>query len=232
MVIAMSGDFDVDEALALLGDHFQAAPSGELMSPTLPREPALTERRVNHAPRKTGQTHLILGWPTAGMRHPDSYVLKVIERILGAGADSRLYRELRERRGLVYSVRAIRAEHAGLGHFSIYTATDPKSTRMAIAAILLEIRRLRADLLSEEEIEAAKASYEGSLAVSFETNLRMAGIIGVETLLMGRFEPFEEAARRVRTVSAADVVRVARTYFDRDRYALASLGPEAPGDTV
>ena len=69
--------------------------------------------------------------------------------------------------------------------------------------------------------------YEGALAVSFETNLRMAGITGVETLLMGDFESFEEAASRVRSVLAEDVLRVAQAYFDGDCYALASLGPES-----
>ena len=82
--------------------------------------------------------------------------------------------------------------------------------------------------VSPTELETAKTNYEGSLSVSFETNLKMAGITGVETLLMGDFEPFEEAVRRVRAVSTDDVQRVAHAYFDTDRYAIATLGPEAP----
>ena len=227
-VIAMSGDVDAGEVLEVLRaiwrDDFPTAPE----YPSLPREPALTERRTNHAPREIRQTHLVLGWPTVAMKHPDSYVLKVIDRILGAGGNCRLYQELRERQGLVYAVHTVRAEHEDLGHFSVYTATDPKSVQQAIDVVLGEIERLQREPVSPTELETAKTNYEGSLAVSFETNLKMAGISGVETLLMGDFEPFEEAIRCVQAVSADDISRVANEYFDTDRYAMATLGPEAP----
>ena len=227
-VIAISGDLDAEDALEVLDTVWHGGSSAMPSYPPLPHEPALTEKRTNHAPREIRQTHLVLGWPTVGMRHPDSYVLKVIERILGAGGNSRLYQELRERQGLAYTVRAIRTEHAGMGHFSVYTATDPNSAQQAIEAILGEVERLQREPVRAAELETAKTNYEGSLAVSFETNLRMAGIIGVETLLMGEFEPFEEAVRRVQAVSADDILRVANEYFDTDRYAIATLGPEAP----
>ena len=229
-VVAISGECDVERSVALLGDLWSEGPSGEPVYPLISSEPPLVEGRRNYVPRRIGQTHLVLGWPTVGMRHPDSYVLKIIERIMGAGANSRLFREVRDRRGLAYSVRAVRSELVDLGHFSVYTATDPGQARAAIDAILEQIARLQRDSVSSDELEVAKTSYEGSLAVSFETNLKMAGITGIETLLMGAFEPFDEATRRVGAVTADDVLRVAQTYFNPDCYALASLGPQDPMD--
>jgi len=80
--------------------------------------------------------------------------------------------------------------------------------------------------VDEAELQAAQANYEGSLAVSFETNLSMAGIVGLETLLTGEFQPFAEAGRRVRSVTPEDVLRVANRYLDPARYAMAMVGPQ------
>ena len=88
-----------------------------------------------------------------------------------------------------------------------------------------EIRRLQVEPVGEAELRAAQTNYEGSLAVSFETNLSLAGIVGLETLLTGQFQPFAEAGRRVRGVTPEDVLRVANHYFDTERYALAMVGP-------
>jgi predicted Zn-dependent peptidase len=79
--------------------------------------------------------------------------------------------------------------------------------------------------VGEAELRAAQTNYEGSLAVSFETNLSLAGIVGLETLLTGQFESFSEAGRRVRNVTPQDVLRVANLYFDPDCYAVAMVGP-------
>jgi zinc protease len=154
----------------------------------------------------------------------------VIERLLGVGGSSQLYRELRERRGLVYSVVAVRAEHEDTGHFSIYTATDPAHVQEVQDAILEEVRRLQVEPVGEAELRAAQTNYEGLLAVSFETNLNLAGIVGLETLLTGQFEPFAEAGRRVRGVTPEDVLRVAKRYLDTERYAVAMVGPIKEGN--
>lgn len=188
-------------------------------------EPPLSEIRKSTLARDTRQVHLVVGWPAVPLRHPDSYVLKTIERLLGVGGRSRLYRELRERRGLVYAVFVMRAEHEDTGHLAVYTATDPGRLQEVLDAILGEIHRIQVEPVSEMELWAAQTSYEGSLAVSFETNLRLAGIVGLETLLTGQFESFAEASRRVYAVTPEDVLRVANAYLDTERYALAMVGP-------
>jgi predicted Zn-dependent peptidase len=224
-VLVVCGDCDPEEALEevekLFGPFTGDLPAYE----PVPLEPPLSEIRKSTLERGTRQVHLAIGWPAVGLRHPDSYVLKVIERLLGAGGHSRLYQELRERRGLVYAVVAVRAEHEDTGHFAVYTTTDPDRVLEALDAILGEIRRLQVEPVGETELRAAQTSYEGSLAVSFETNLSLAGIVGLETLLTGQFESFEEAGRRVRSVTQEDVQRVANRYLAPARYALAMVGP-------
>jgi predicted Zn-dependent peptidase len=224
-VLVVCGECDPEEALEEVEKLFGPF-TGELLAyEPVSLEPPLSEIRKSTLERGTRQVHLVIGWPAVPMRHPDSYVLKAINWLLGVGGHSRLYQELRERRGLVYAVLAVRAEHEDTGHFAVYTATDPDRVQEALDVILGEIRRLQVEPVGEAELRAAQTSYEGSLAVSFETNLSLAGIVGLETLLTGEFESFEEAGRRVRSVAQEDVQRVANRYLDPAHYALAMVGP-------
>jgi predicted Zn-dependent peptidase len=224
-VLVICGECDPEEALreveALFG-RFEGEPPE--LDP-VPAEPPLSETRQSTLERGTRQVHLVVGWPAVGLRHPDSYVLKAIDRLLGVGGRSRLYRELRERRGLVYAVQSVRAEHEDTGHLAVYLAADPARVQEVLEAIMGEVRRLQVEPVEEAELRAAQANYEGSLAVSFETNLSLAGIVGLETLLTGEFQPFAEAGQRVRDVTQEDVLRVAKQYFDPACYALAMVGP-------
>jgi len=224
-VLVVCGECDPEEALQEVEKLFGPFTGDLPVYEPVPVEPPLSEIRKSTLGRATRQVHLVIGWPAVRLRHLDSYVLKVIERLLGVGGRSRLYQELRERRGLVYAVVAVRAEHEDTGHFAVYTATDPERVQEALDAILGEIRRLQVEPAGETELRAAQTSYEGSLAVSFETNLSLAGIVGLETLLTGQFESFAEAAQRVYNVTPEDVLNVANAYLDTERYAMAMVGP-------
>lgn len=205
-VVVVCGEVDPAEALQEVGRLYGGFAGDPPEYEPVPEEPPLLESRQSTLERGTRQVHLVIGWPAVGLRHPDSYVLKVIDRLLGGGGRSRLYRELRDRRGLVYTIHAVRAEHEDAGHFAVYTATDPGHVQDVLDAILGEIRRLQVEPVSEAELRATQTNYEGSLALSFETNLRLAGIVGVETLLTGQFEPFAEAGRRI-TISIRNATR-------------------------
>jgi predicted Zn-dependent peptidase len=225
-LLVVCGECDPTEVLDQAAALFDGLAGDLPVYPPVPQEPPLEAKRTGNIERSILQTHMVVGWPTVGLHHPDSYVLKVIDRILGVGGASRLYQELRERQSLVYFVFTLRAEHEDTGHFAVYTATNPLQVEQVVGTVLAQVARLRSEPVTPAELEAAKTNYEGSLAVSFETNLSLAGIVGVETLLTGGFESFEEAARRVRAVSAEDIMRVANQYLDPERYALATVGPQ------
>lgn len=224
-VLVVCGECNPAEALLEVERLFSPFDGDPPEYEPVPAEPSLLESRQSTLERATRQVHVVIGWPAVGLRHADSYALKAIDRLLGGGGRSRLYRELRDRRGLVYAVYAVRAEHEDAGHFAVYTAADPGRVEEVLEAILGQVRRLRVEPVDEAELRAAQTNYEGSLPLSFETNLSLAGIVGLETLLTGEFEPFAEAGRRVRAVSPEDVLRVANTYLDAGRYALAMVGP-------
>jgi len=224
-VIAIAGNLTLEDALAVVEEFF-CAWEGELPSfPPVSPEPPLTEKREVWVEREVSQVHLVLGWPAVDMKHPDRHPLKVIGRLLGVGGSSRLYQRLREEQPLAYTVATATATYEDIGHFAISTACEPAKVEAVRAVILEEIARLREQPVGNEELGRVKTSYEGSLAVNFETNLQIAGIHGVEALL-DRIEPFEESVRRIHAVTQEDILRVAQQYFDLDRYVSVAMGPK------
>ncbi len=224
-VIAIAGNVTLDDALAVIVEFFGAW-DGELPSfPPVHPEPPLTDKREVWIERDVSQVHLLLGWPAVDMTHPDRHPLKVIGRLLGVGGSSRLYQRLREEQQLVYTVATATATYEDIGHFAIYTACDPAKVDAVCTAILEEMARLREQPVGDEELGRVKTSYEGSLAVNFETNLQVASIHGVEALL-DRIEPFEEAVRQINAVTQEDILRVAQQYFDLERYVSVAMGPK------
>lgn len=228
-VIAIAGNVTLEDALAVVEEFFGTW-VGKLPSfPPVPPEPPLTDKREFWIERDVSQVHLLLGWPAVDMTHPHRHPLKVIGRLLGVGGSSRLYQRLREEQQLAYTVATVTATYEDIGHFAIYTACDPAKVETVRTAIFEEIARLREKRVGDEEFGRVKTSYEGSLAVNFETNLQIASIHGVEALL-DRIEPFEESVRRINAVTQEDILQVARQYFDPECYVSVAMGPKPSSD--
>jgi predicted Zn-dependent peptidase len=224
-VIAIAGNITSKDALSAVEEFFGDW-EGELPSfPPVPSELPLSDKREFWIEREVSQVHLLLGWPAVDMTYPDRHPLKVIGRLLGVGGSSRLYQRLREEQQLAYTVATATATYEDIGHFAIYTACQPDKVNTVRTAIFDEMAHLREQPVSDDELGRVKTSYEGSLAVNFETNLRIASIHGVEALL-DRIEPFEESVRRINAVTQEDILRVARRYFDLERYISVAMGPK------
>jgi len=224
-VIAIAGNVTPDDALAGVEEFFGTWEGERRSFPPVPPEPPLTDKREFWIEKDVSQVHLLLGWPAVDMTDPDRHPLKVIGRLLGVGGSSRLYQRLREEQQLAYTVATATATYEDIGHFAIYTACQPDEVATVHDAIFEEMARLREQPIDDEELGRVKTSYEGSLAVNFETNLQIASIHGIEALLH-RIEPFEEAVRRINAVTQEDVLRVAQQYFDPDRYVSVAMGPK------
>ena len=224
-VIAIAGNVTLEDALAVIVEFFGDWEGEPPIFPPVPPEPPLSDKREFWIERDVSQVHLLLGWPAVDMTHPDRHPLKVIGRLLGVGGSSRLYQRLREEQQLAYTVATATAAYEDIGHFAIYTACQSDKVETVRAAIFEEMARLREQPVGDEELGRVKTSYEGSLAVNFETNLQIASIHGIEALLH-RIEPFEEAVRRINAVTQEDILRVAQRYFDPDRYVRVAMGPK------
>ncbi len=222
-VLVICGGVGHDEALALARGAFSDFPPGPEQRPEFIVAPAIDTPVGAHLERDTRHTYMLLGVPTVGLKHPQRSALKIIELVLGMGASGRLYQQLRETSGLVYSVNAVSSVYEDCGYLAVHAACAPENLTLVQDAILDEWLALREAGISEAELKTAQGNYAGTLARRFETNLSLAGIFGIEALLH-QVEPFEKAIARINGVTPLGVQEAAHQYLNEDGYVLATVG--------
>jgi predicted Zn-dependent peptidase len=174
--------------------------------------------------------HVAVAAPVPGMTHPHRSALRLLDYLLGRGGSSRLYRDLRVRRQLVYSCGSVYMPYAQAGVFAAQAVCAPAQTRTVAALLADSMLDLVATPPTEAELAAAQTRYAGSLHRAFETNASLTAILGVETLL-AEWEPFAASAARIAVVTPAELAAVARAHLTPDRLVRATLGPLDPAGT-
>jgi predicted Zn-dependent peptidase len=159
------------------------------------------------------------------MNHPDRHALSFLSVVLGEGMSSRLFMELREKRGLVYDVHTYVAHFLDTGTFNVYTGVDPKKAQEAVTVIIEELERLRADSVSEAELTKARELSKGRLLLRMEDTRNVGGWIGAQELLLGAVRSVEQAVAEMEAVTLDDMQRVARNIVDPSKLYLAVVGP-------
>jgi len=221
-VVVLCGDIKHD-VVDVVDRQFAAFPMAEAQFPPIVEEQSLTEPRLVHLEKDLFQTHLLLGFPTIGMKHQDRSALQVIERVLGMGGSSRLFQCLREEKMLVYNAHTVMASYKDLGYLAVYATCQPKNVPRVRDFLLQEFDGLGHYGVANEELVRAKSNYEGALARRFETNSAIANAFGVKALLH-QIEPLAEVVARIKAVTQEDVIRVARKYFMPNQYVLTTVG--------
>jgi zinc protease len=224
-VVAISGRITQSEAVSLVTTHLgdwsvPPHPVPPLHYPALP--PRGTCRVV---PQETNQAIVMVGYQAPPVKHPDYAALKLLSTYLGNGLSSRLFVELREKRGLAYDVSAFFPSRLGMSQFVAYMGTAPDNAAAALAGLRHEAERLITIPLTAEELQAAKNKLLGQYALGKQTNAQLAQLLGwYEVLGLGiDFDAaFQEA---VAGVTAAAAQGAAASCFLSP--AVALLGPEA-----
>jgi predicted Zn-dependent peptidase len=176
------------------------------------------------------QAHLVLGFPGVSARDPDYWSVQVLATLLGGGMSSRLFQEIREKRGLAYSISAHASSYMDGGIFDVYTGTGEAEMAELVPALIAELRGIFAPP-GEGEIRRAKAQMKAGLLMSLEsTNARMDAL-GANLLVYGRDVPPEEVARNVEAVTGEDLARVAKRIL-AGKPTLAAMGPLAKLDPL
>lgn len=181
--------------------------------------------RVLATYKKTEQAHLCLGVPSYPREHKDHYVLEVLTAILGGGMSSRLFIEVRERRGLAYYVRSETSEYDETGNFVTQAGVDLKRIDDAIKVILNEYNRIVHETVSESELVKAKEFLKGRLILDLEDSMAVAGLYAFQGLLNKKIETPKEIIRKINEVTAIDIMRVAKDLFKQNKLNLAIIGP-------
>ncbi|GIX45921.1 MAG: peptidase M16 [Candidatus Tectimicrobiota bacterium] len=218
LVIAVVGDVTADEVLALLE---RLAPPRLFtdMAVTLPPPPPVPQRAelVERILEVEGQqTHIVWGFPTVTVRHPDRYSLHVLDTVLG-GMGGRLFVELRDKKSLAYVVTSFDAYPVDPGFLVLYIGCSPEKEAEALQAFEQVLRDVQENGVTAAELERAKTYLEGVLDISLQATSQRTAVYGLGELQLGKWDAFRDYRRAIQEVTAAEVQRVAQTYLDPAR---------------
>jgi predicted Zn-dependent peptidase len=175
--------------------------------------------------RQTSQAQLVVGLPALRRDHPDSWVLALLNTILGDGMSSRLFLSVREERGLAYDIGSGLVDYADAGAIEISAGVDPAGLREALGAILDELVRLRDELVPAEELDKAKRYLSGGLELRMDETRHVASWIGGQEALHDRVLTLDEALAEIEAVAAEDIARVAGDLIRDDGLRLSAVAP-------
>jgi predicted Zn-dependent peptidase len=179
--------------------------------------------------RRTEQTHLMIGTPAMGRLDERRYVAAVVDAAVGGGMSSRLFQEIREKRGLVYSVGSALSHYAGAGAFSVYAGCSKKRVPEVLRLIRAELDRVAAEGITAEEVARSRGQLKGSLVLGLEDTGSRMSRLGKSELSYGEYLPVREVLARLDAVDEAQVRDVAADLF-RQETCLAVVGPYRESD--
>ncbi|MEL6383340.1 MAG: pitrilysin family protein [Cyanobacteria bacterium J06626_18] len=222
-VMAIAGRITPEQAMALVEKNFgdwsrPATSMPPLVYPTPPE--AATQQLIEQA---TNQAIAIVGYPAASVKEDSYAALKLVSTYLGNGLSSRLFVELREKRGLAYDVSAFYPTRLSQSQFVAYMGTAPENASVAMTGLRQETERLCEETLTQEELDASKNKLLGQYALGKQTNAQIAQLLGWYEIL-GLGIDFDQAFQEAVAVVSADAVQsVAQAYFTNPFTVL--LGP-------
>jgi predicted Zn-dependent peptidase len=202
----------------------RAAPNGasNVRRPLLRRAPRPGYRFLR---RRTEQYHVVLGGTGIGRDDERRYAVSVLDAILGGSASSRLFQEIREKRGMAYSVYTYGSQYAETGQVGVYVGTREDNLDECLAVTGAELRDLGAGNLRPGELDRAKENLEGRLLLSLESTSNRMTRLGKALVTGSELVSTEETIRRVRAVTEADVAAAARDLYAPERLSAAGIGP-------
>jgi predicted Zn-dependent peptidase len=214
MVLAVAGNAPRERVIAVAERLFKRLPAatGPATGPVAEAVPRAERRLVERA---AAQAQVLVGFLAPSLSHPDFAAVRVLGAVLGGGMSSRLFVELRERRGLAYSTGVLTTYRTGPALFLPYLGTAPANAEAAVAGVLAEVDRLRRDPVEERELARAKAWLLGNLVMDRRTSARHAWYLAFFELVGGGWEWPERYARAVEAVRVTDLTRVAERYLAR-----------------
>ncbi|HEX5019586.1 MAG TPA: pitrilysin family protein [Candidatus Binatia bacterium] len=231
VVVAAAGNIRhetlVGEMAARLGSSDRAA---SRILPNIDNEtaPAMGSGVYPHS-KALEQVHLCLGMAGIHQTHPKRYVGYVLNTLLGGGMSSRLFQEIREKRGKAYSVYSFSSSYKDVGYFGVYAGTSLESTEEVVDLITAELKKLAGGGITEAELQRTQGQLVGSTMLGLESTDSWMSHIARNEIYFGELITTDEICRRIRAVSRDDVIELADALFQPDQITLTLLGDFADG---
>ncbi len=223
-IISIAGNVNIEKTKVLVNKYFGKIRKRKAMK-FVPVKEAQKEPAASLYYKETEQTHLCIGTRTHKYTHPDYYILKITDTILGATMSSRLFTILRGQRGLVYSVGSVNNFFIDTGNFVVNAGVGHKNVEETIKIILDEFDRLKNEDVKEEELERAKNYLVGTLYMALDSSSGVANYVGGQELHFGKIMLPRELIKKFQKVTVRDIKRVANNIFRKNNLNLALVGP-------
>ena len=222
VIVAAAGNVEHDQFVELAAECF--APftgKSERFEPDAPRTtPSALVRQ-----KDSEQAYVVLGSRGLNVRDDRRFALSVLDTVLGGGMSSRLFQEIREKRGLVYTVYSFQAAYRAAGLFGIYAGTSAENVQPCIDVIAEQLASLRNLEIDANELHLAKEHIKGNLTLSLESTSSRMIRLGRNEFALGRQMAPEEIEERIDAVTASEIVEIAHDLFAEDQLGLCILGP-------
>jgi predicted Zn-dependent peptidase len=226
IIIGLVGNFDTDEAEGLLNNAFDDIGQGV---PNKISRPSFVPERVIKK-RDTEQVHTLITFPALPYSHPKRYAQFILNTVLGGGMSSRLFQEIREKRGLAYSVYSFLAPFKEVGTLGVYAGTDRGSVKELVDVMTGEVVKMNRTPLTDSELSSAKGQIKGNLLLSMEsTDSRLSRMVRNE-IFFNRQIGADEIIDKIDRITPDDVVDAATDIINQDRMCCVFMGPMTEED--
>jgi predicted Zn-dependent peptidase len=222
IIIAVAGNVTHDRVVDLFGAGFNG-----FARPATGRhnEPPNLAPSVNIVHKSLEQVHLVIGFPGLHQAAPERYALFLLNDIVGGSMSSRLFQEVRERQGLVYSIHTGVQAFVDAGTLYVYAATDSQNFSKVLKSTLKELRDLKKNGVTAEELKRSKDHLKGSLMLSLESTSSRMNRLAKHELHLGSFLTLDQMIASIEAVRLEDVEALIGLLVDEERLALTTLGP-------
>jgi predicted Zn-dependent peptidase len=225
VVIAAAGAVDHDALVSLAAER--VATNGEASSPSPPEPaPAPSAPRRRFERKDTEQYHVCLGAPALSRHDERRFALRVLDTIFGGTSSSRLFQEVRERRGLAYAVYSFTSAYQDTGQVGLYLGTRADNLTEALAVIGTELERLREQPATDEELARAKENLKGRVVLALESTGARMNRLGSEVLAGTPLLSLDAVVERIDSVSHEELAELVEDLWGPGRLSAAGIGPD------
>jgi len=231
MVLSVGGNTTHKDVVAAARTLFDTLEGGATPGVS-PAQEGLPERNIIVESREIAQSNLGISLRAISRTDPDRFPAMILNTVLGRGMSSRLFKEVRERRGLAYSVGSGLTRYNDTGVLTISAGVSAENVAEATRVIKAELQKLVDEPVGEEEMTKARDYSKGSFRLGLETPMALAQRAGEQLLMLGEIEPIEDVVAQIEAVTAADVQRVAKRLIRNDNFSMSVVGPGANEDEL
>lgn len=222
--IVACGSLKHEELVSNARKYFATIPSGKKQKFAKVKI-SQTKPQTNFLDRNTEQTHISLGVHALSRDHPDKYALTLLHIILGANMSSRLFQEVREKRGLAYEIGTQLKRYMDTGALLVSAGMEHKNACESINVILKELRKIKKEPLGKKEFNRAKEYFIGQFLLALEDTMDHMIWLGEHLATLDKFYTKEEVLKKINKVSREDILRLAQQIFKTEDLNLALIGP-------